>query len=153
MFLKPKQALHHMTFFQEKKILLQVEDHPLSAFSRYKPLLFQRNRPLHATATRFVVEATLLRSWTLIHKLLLPLERAEPEKTKNAGTHEKDFLRERLPISQLLPQENTINSSVMRTLIHTQISCSSCDSSYCLCVPVPACWLTWNKRLTLEEFS
>lgn len=49
------------------------------------------------------------------------------------ATYEKHFFSERLPISQLLPQENTINSSVMRALIHTQFSYGLCASSYHRC--------------------
>lgn len=65
-----------------------------------------------------------LKSWSLIQ---------EQVNTKQVGNLREAyyfFFSEGLPISQLLPQDNTINTSVMRALIHTWISYSLCASSY-----------------------
>jgi len=141
MFLQPNQALqpHHL-FSKKDNSSTAREPSPLCLPKIQIPLL-QRHRPLYATAGPSQVcsgmKLQLLRSWPSIQELLLPLKSAEQENTKQPGNLWKTFFSERLPISQLLPQEDTINSSAMRTLIYTRFSYSLCASCYHLLSPCP----------------
>lgn len=153
---KPYSQPHQL--FSRKAIPLWLEDPLPSVFPRYKPS-FSRGTGLFMPLlpvlgqVRFVVEAGSNFSevgpqykscccfWSL-------LKRRTPWKLATYGKH---FFSERLPISQLLPQENTINSSVTKALLYTLDLLTT--SSYHVCPPVSGCWLAWNKKLTLEGFS
>lgn len=137
------QPQHH--FFKKGNSSAARGPSPLYLSKIQTPPL-QRKRPLCATAASAGLSQVcsesknqLLRSWPSTQELPLPLKSAEQENTKQFGNLREIFFSERLPISQLLPLENTINSSVMRALICTQFSYSLCASSYQFCPPVSDC--------------